>query len=157
MILTDLKNQHSPVLPCTPNIYWDEMLQNNMTIEGYEDKDFNVVDEPAVMYCICKQALMMQEFRNHHGSVINSSGYRPELYNDVVLIEHGYKSEKDSDHKYNNSGAWDCTNVKPSDWNIKKWQEICNNYGVSWSIGLYSWGTHLGWRKNKPVRMWDNR
>jgi hypothetical protein len=155
--LKDLANKHTPVLPCTPNVYWDEMLQNNMMVKGYEDKDFNVVETAEVMYNIIQHALMIQEFRDWRGSTENNSGYRPELYNDVVLIEKGYSSTKDSDHKFINSGAWDCTNVPATIENQNKWIEICEKWKVNHSIGWYSWGMHLGWRRFKPNRIWDWR
>ena len=65
-----------PVLPCTPNIRWDEMLQNMQMVKGYEGKDFNEVVDVEVMYYICMFAMMMQEFRNWHGSVDSDSEYR---------------------------------------------------------------------------------
>ena len=67
-----------PVLPNTPNVRWDEMLQNNQMVEGYEDKNFNEVSDVDVKYYICMFACMMQEFRDRHGSVDSYSGYRPE-------------------------------------------------------------------------------
>lgn len=145
-----------PVLPNTPNVRWDEMLQNNQMVEGYEDKNFNEVIDVEVIYYICVFACMMQEFRDWHGSVDTDSGYRPELYNDVVLIENGYKSTKTSDHKFNKSGAWDC-HISVSNANINKWKEICTKYGVSYSIGKYSWGLHLGFRVEEEPRLWDWR
>lgn len=155
--LSDLKNAHIPILPCTPNFYWDEYLQNNLMVKGYEDKDFNTVEEAEIMYCICVHACCIQEFRNWYGkSIEGESGHRPELYNDVVLIELGYGSTKTSDHKFNKAGAFD-TDVPATTKNANKWKEICVRNGLAWSIGLYNWGMHLGFRIDKQNRLWDNR
>lgn len=155
--LSDLKNAHIPVLPSTPNFYLDEYLQNNGMVDGYEDKDFNAVEEAEIMYYICVHATLMQEYRNWYGkSIEGESGHRPELYNDVVMIENGYATARDSDHKYKKSGAFD-SDVPATTVNIKKWKEICLKHGYNWSLGYYHWGMHLGFRVDKQNREWDRR
>lgn len=155
--LKNLKNAHTPVLPSTPHFFWDEVLQNNMTVKGYEEKDFNVIMDPGIMRNIIMHAIMLEEFRGEYKKPMTiNSWYRPELYNDVVLIAHKYKSTKTSDHKCINSCATD-TNVPVSTQNMDIWSKICRKYGVSPSIGLYKWGLHLGWRRNKVARKWDWR
>lgn len=158
-VLAELENKHIPVLPTTPNFYMDEYLQNNLTIPGYEDKDFNVVEDPEVMLMICIHATISQSFRNKYGKSVNAtSGYRPELYNDVVLIEHGYSSEKDSDHKFIKSGALD-TDVPATDQNISLWKAAVQearhifDLDINHSVSLYNWGMHLGFRIGKPARV----
>lgn len=155
--LQELEKISKTVLPTTPNWKWREYLQNNLTCKGYEGRNFNIVETEHILYMIQLHATMMQEYRNWYGRSINpESGHRPELYNDVVLIENGYKSTKTSDHKCKNSCALD-TDVPVTTRNINKWKEICNKHGVSWSIGLYDWGMHLGFRIDKPNRAWDWR
>jgi len=154
--LSDLSNPHTPIIPGL-HFYWDEYLQNNLDLKGYEDYDFNVIETAEIMYNIVLHALMMEEFRTKIGRGINAaSGYRPDIYNDVVLIKLGYKSTKTSDHKCNNSCALD-TDAPVTSTNISVWKNICYKYGVSYSIGLYSWGLHLGYRRNKEPRLWDWR
>ena len=154
--LSDLKDKHTPILPGL-HFYWDEYLQNNLKLKGYEKYDFNTVESPHIMYEIVFHALMMEEFRSQLKRGISAtSGHRPDIYNDVILIQKGYKSTKTSDHKFNNSAALD-TNVPVSTTNISRWKAICKKYGVSYSIGLYKWGMHLGYRRNQKPRMWDWR
>ena len=145
------------VLPNTPNFLFDEVLQNNLMVKGYEGYDFNCIDDMDILNNVYLHAIMLQEFRDWRGKGVGiESWYRPELYNDVVLIEHKYKSTKTSDHKCIKACATD-TNVPVSSVNINKWKEICNKHGVNWSIGLYSWGLHLGWRREQANRLWDWR
>jgi len=147
-------NVLTPISPATPNFYWQEVLQNNLKAKGYEKYNFNVIMDLKVLYNILLQAQMIQEFREWYNRPIEiESWYRPDLYNDVVLPENGYASTRTSDHKCKESSACD-TNAKATDKNIWKWKQICDKYGVSWSIGRYSWGLHLGWRRNQPNRMW---
>lgn len=146
---------NTPVIPQTPHFTWGEVLQNNLN--GYENKDFNVIIEAGVMRNVIIHALMLEEFRlKINKSVPVNSWYRPDLYNDVVLDEHGYKSTKTSDHKCYNSSATDVP-LQPTTKIINIWKEICDNHNVSWSIGMYNWGTHLGWRRGKDTRLWDWR
>lgn len=150
--LSDLPNPHTPILPGL-HFYWDEYLQNNLTVKGIVD-DFNVINTPQIMYEVIFHALMMEEYRTRIMRSINAeSGHRPEIYNDIILPAKGYKSSKTSDHKCKGSCALD-TNVPVTSRHIEIWKEICIERGVSWSIGKYSWGLHLGYRRNKTNRMW---
>jgi len=153
--LSDLPNPHTPIIPGL-HFYFDEYLQNNLTLTGY-DYDFNVIETPHVMYEIVFHALMMEEYRTDiNRSIGVNSGYRPPMYNDVILIKKGYKSTTTSDHKCIESCALD-TNVPVTPTNISKWKALCTRKGVAYSIGLYSWGLHLGYRRNKEPRLWDWR
>jgi hypothetical protein len=150
--LSDLPNPHTPILPGL-HFYFDEYLQNNLKLKGYED-DFNIIETPSIMYEIIFHALMMEEYRNRIMRSVNvESGHRPELYNDVVLPAHKYTSSKTSDHKFDKSAALD-TNVPATPKHIEIWKEVCRDNDVSWSIGKYSWGLHLGYRRDKNNRMW---
>ena len=153
--LSDLPNPHTPIIPGL-HFYFDEYLQNNLTLTGY-DYDFNVIETPQVMYEIVFHALMMEEYRTDiNRSIGVNSGYRPPMYNDVILIKKGYKSTTTSDHKCIKSCALD-TNVPVTTTNINKWKALCTKKGVAYSIGLYGWGLHLGYRRNKEPRLWDWR
>ncbi len=132
-------------------------MQNNLIAKGYEGRNFNIIENPEIMYYAIIGSIMLEEYRTELGYPINGeSGHRPEIYNDVILIDHGYKSTRTSDHKYINSFAFD-SDVKVTNINISKWKNICIKYGFNWSIGLYTWGMHLGFRVGKDNRMWDNR
>jgi len=155
--LENLKNKHTPVIPMTPNFYWDEVLQNNLKSEKTNIHDFNFVDNPGIMRNIIIQATMMQELRNFAGYPINiNSWYRPKIYNDIVLPDNGYHSSPTSDHLGFNSMACDVAleNQNKFDVLIEKWKNLCMKYDVGWSIGVYDWGLHLGWRRHKGPRAW---
>ena len=148
---------NDPVCPMSPHFKWGEILQNNLIAKGYEDRDFNIIIDPGVMYYAVVGATMLEEYRNELGHQISGqSGHRPELYNDVVLPDNNYNSTRTSDHKYISSFAFD-SDVRVTNLNIKLWKIICIKYGFNWSIGLYDWGMHLGFRVNNINRMWDNR
>jgi hypothetical protein len=155
-ILTD-KNKNEPVCAKSPHFRWSEILQNEGMVKGYEHKNFNCIDDVEIMYNAVIGAMMLEDYRKRLGRPINGqSGHRPELYNDVVMIENGYKASKTSDHKYINSFAFD-SDVPATTQNVDLWKSVCDDWGVNWSIGRYSWGLHLGYRRNQPARMWDNR
>lgn len=141
----------------TDNFRWNEILQNNLTSQGYDDYDFNVVDDVEVMYEILFGCMLLEEYRSELGHQISGqSGYRPDLYNDVVLPDNGYASSRTSDHKFKKSFAFDSDVLVTKD-NINRWKNICSRHNVYWSIGLYSWGIHLGYRRHTGTRLWDNR
>lgn len=157
MFLLTEENKNQPVCAHSPHFKWGEILQNYMTVKGYEKKNFNVIEDPEVMYNAVVGAMMLEEYRAILGHQISgNSGHRPELYNDVVLPENGYNSDRLSDHKYKDSFAFD-SDVPPTYENIQKWEYVCDQWGVSPSLGLYPWGMHLGWRRNQPPRQWDYR
>ncbi len=154
--LKDLKNAHTPVIPQTPHFFWDEVLQNNLRVNGVVG-DFNVIEDTKVMRNIIQHALMLEEYREKIKRGINiTSWYRPAKYNDIVLIRLGYRSSRTSDHKCINACATD-TNVPVANFHIEAWKRICRKYKVSYSIGLYKWGLHLGWRRDVKTRIWDWR
>ena len=141
----------------TEHFRWDEILQNNLNANGYEGYDFNYIDDPNIIYEVRFGCEMLEEYRDELGHQISGqSGHRPELYNDVVLPENKYASSRTSDHKYKRSFAFD-SDVPATNVNIQKWKDICNKRRVHWSIGLYSWGLHLGYRRHTGTRLWDNR
>jgi hypothetical protein len=150
-----LINLNDPVSPMSPHFRWGEILQNNLTAKGYEGRDFNVIIDPGVMYYAVIGSIMLEEYRWELGHQISGeSGHRPEIYNDVVLIDNGYAASRTSDHKYIDSFAFD-SDVPATQDNITKWKNKCIKYGFSWSLGLYSWGMHLGFRVNQENRIWN--
>jgi len=153
--LKNLKNPHTPVIPQTPNFYWDEVLQNNLESSKVSG-DFNYIDHPGIMRNVIIQALMLQELREWYKKPIQiNSWYRPREYNDIVLPDNGYHSSPTSDHLHINSSAVDAEiHYNDIERVAQKWKKICNKYDVSWSIGVYDWGLHLGWRRNKDNRIW---
>lgn len=156
--LKNLKDPHTPILPNTPHFFWDEMLQNNSTARGYKGRDFNVIEDPGVMKNIIQHALMLEDYRHRIGdkSMVITSGYRPEIYNDVILPANGWDSSPLSDHKCTNSCATD-VKLSPTQFHINTWIEVCLDWHVHYNIGLYSNRMHLGWRRDRSNNIYDRR
>ena len=153
----------------TKNFKFNEVLQENcLKISNLDDNNYKMITKEEnelnatngkyyydIAYNIVLLAAMLQELRDTEGSISINSWFRPKFYNNVVLISHRYHSTITSDHL--DGRAIDTSDIKPTDKNIKKWKNICKKYGVNYSIGLYNWGTHLGFRYDKKDRLWDWR
>jgi hypothetical protein len=128
----------------TDNFNWYECYNSNAN--GYKYFDLQFYDN------VLQLSKMLEELREYTGEPINvHSWYRPVYYNDVVMPRKGYHTSTRSDHKL--ASAID-TSINPTVGVINKWKSICNRYEVSYSIGVYDWGMHLGFRNDLGNRQW---
>lgn len=127
------------------NFTWEEVLN---------EKDTDWVEYLNFIHYIVLLASMLQEYRGLLARSISiESWFRSTWYNDINLPSRGYASSKTSDHKQGRAAD---TNVTVSNHNIELWKQVCRRHGVFWSIGLYNWGMHLGFRFDKN-KQWDYR
>lgn len=127
---------------------WEEVRAGN------GDEYIKATDLLKYVKNIILLASMLMVMRYRLGVPISvESWFRNAYYNNVILPSRGYKSSTTSDHL---EGRAADTNVKATTKNIELWKQICKEHGVYWSIGLYSWGLHLGFRYDKN-NQWDYR
>ena len=137
------------------NFSWEEVTQNN-------DKEYRFLEfETKTDYDLFVTfVLMLEKLRKIiDNKIVITSWYRPEYYNDVVLIEKGYKSSKKSKHK---KGVAIDFNFTKSGIPLKRrkeiaeiWKNLCIALNFNYGIGFYDWGLHLDIREKNSV--WDYR
>ena len=127
--------------------FWHE-VQSSVPDDIYEDKDvLQYMKNIIILSCI------LQMYRIWLGTSIKiNHWFRPQAYI-KSLKDRGYPVAVNSDHEQ--ARAVD-TNVSVSTRNIEKWKSLCKMFGVYYSIGLYSWGMHLGIRYDRS-NFFDNR